>query len=82
MVFIQPSESEPAALKIPDLFDSHRSGLVFRSQGDRIKGRIGQPVGASFIDISGARRAILEGGGTPNFIACGRKYILTRRGES
>jgi uncharacterized protein len=28
------------------------------------------------IDISGARRAILEGGGTPHFIACGRKYTL------
>lgn len=35
-------------------------------------------VGATkIIDISGARRAILEGGGTPNFIACGRKYTLT-----
>jgi hypothetical protein len=33
------------------------------------------------IDISGARRAILEGGGTPHFIACGRKYTLTNQGE-
>lgn len=34
------------------------------------------------IDISSARRAILEGGGTPNFISCGRKYTLTNQGES
>ena len=34
------------------------------------------------IDISGARRAILEGGGTPHFMACGRKYTLTSRGET
>lgn len=34
------------------------------------------------IDISGARRAILEGGGTPHFIACGRKYTLTNQGRS
>lgn len=34
------------------------------------------------IDISGARRAILEGGGTPHFISCGRKYTLTNQGES
>jgi uncharacterized protein (DUF4213/DUF364 family) len=40
-------------------------------------------VGATkIIDISGARRAILEGGGTPNFIACGRKYTLTKQRES
>ena len=34
------------------------------------------------IDISGARRAILEGGGTPHFISCGCKYILTNQGGS
>ncbi|MFH0998084.1 MAG: DUF364 domain-containing protein [Pseudomonadota bacterium] len=33
------------------------------------------------IDISGARRAILEGGGTPQFIRCGRKYTLTNHGD-
>lgn len=34
------------------------------------------------IDISGARRAILEGGGTPHFIRCGRKYTLTNPEKS
>jgi len=34
------------------------------------------------IDVSGARRAILEGGGTPHFIRCGRKYTLTNRCET
>jgi uncharacterized protein len=34
------------------------------------------------IDISGARRAILEGGGTPHFIGCGRKYTLTNQAKS
>ena len=34
------------------------------------------------IDISGARRAILEGGGTPHFISCGRKYTLTNQRKS
>jgi hypothetical protein len=30
----------------------------------------------------GARRAILEGGGTPHFISCGCKYTLTNQGKS
>jgi uncharacterized protein len=34
------------------------------------------------IDISGARRAILEGGGTPHFIHCGSKYTLSNQGRS
>jgi uncharacterized protein len=34
------------------------------------------------IDISGARRAILEGGGTPHFKSCGHKYTLTSQGKS
>ncbi|MFZ2631486.1 MAG: DUF364 domain-containing protein [Desulfosalsimonadaceae bacterium] len=34
------------------------------------------------IDVPGARRAILEGGGTPHFIGCGRKYTLTCPGDS
>jgi len=38
--------------------------------------------GTGIIDMSGARRTILEDGGTPHFIACGRKYTLTNQGES
>lgn len=34
------------------------------------------------IDISGAHRAIMEGGGTPHFIRCGHKYTLTNQGIS
>ena len=32
------------------------------------------------IDVSGARHAILEGGGTPHLIACERKYTLIKQG--
>ena len=34
------------------------------------------------MDVAGARRAILEGGGTPHFMSYGRKYTLLRQAGS